>query len=159
TNDQYLMGPWAAGLLLPAAALAWPRRAVGEWRSSPVSFVLVVAASYFLASFLTVDPSLGYARDWDLFAPAGVAYTAAGLGLLMLAVSSSAARERLLLFFIATSAVHLATWVWLNHCEPRAMARFATLPLGLGRTELVLGNWYRREGQPQKAEEWLQRAV
>jgi len=66
---------------------------------------------------------------------------------------------RILVSLVVLSGLHLAVWVTLNHSEPRAMARFATLPLGLGRTEMVIGNWYRRQGNNEEAERWLRRSV
>ena len=60
---------------------------------------------------------------------------------------------------IALSFLHLGAWVALNHSEPRAMARFETLPLGQGRTEVVMGNWHLRNGRPDAAIPWFERAL
>ncbi len=155
-NDQFLMGPWAAALFVPGALFAWRRRAFSDRR---LVFLAIAAASYLVASWITADPQLGYPRDWDIFAPAGVAYTVAGLALWNAATRSPFTWWRILASVVVLSGLHLAVWVALNHSEPRAMARFATLPLGLGRTEMVLGNWYRRQGNNDEAERWLRRSV
>jgi tetratricopeptide (TPR) repeat protein len=155
-NDQYLLGPWAAALFVPGAILAFKRHVPVD-RSRV--FLAIAAASYLGASFITSDPQLGYPRDWDIFAPAGVAYTVAGLALWKAAARSQFVWWRVLTTIAALSGLHLAVWVTLNHSEPRAMARFATLPLGLGRTEMVIGNWYRRQGNDEEAERWLRRSV
>jgi tetratricopeptide (TPR) repeat protein len=39
------------------------------------------------------------------------------------------------------------------------MERFAHLPLGLGRTEVVLGNWHWRHDRTETAVEWFERAL
>jgi len=39
------------------------------------------------------------------------------------------------------------------------MQRFATLDLGLGRTEVVLGNWHYRNGRTAEAVPWFERAL
>ncbi len=39
------------------------------------------------------------------------------------------------------------------------MARFKTLPLGFGRTEVAVGNWYLRNEQLREAEKWFGHAL
>lgn len=155
-NDQYLLGPWAAALFVPGAILALRRHVFGDRR---LVFLAAAAVSYLGASWFTSDPLLGYPRDWDIFAPAGVAYTVAGLALWSAAARFPFAWWRILVSLAVLSGLHLAVWVALNHSEPRAMARFATLPLGPGRTEMVMGSWYRRQGNNDEAERWLRRSI
>jgi tetratricopeptide (TPR) repeat protein len=154
-NAQYLIGPLAAFLFVPAAIQAARRRA---WRDPVNAFVAIAAGTLLLGCWATAEPALGYARDWDLFAPAGVAFAAAGARFAVQA-QAAAARLRWLTAAVALSAVHLGVWVAVNHSEPRAMARFATLPLGLGRTEVVIGNWHLRNGRPVEAIPWFERAL
>lgn len=155
-NDQYLLGPWAAALFVPGALFALRRHAFSDRK---LVFLAVAASSYLGASWFTSDPLLGYPRDWDIFAPAGVAYTVAGLALWNAAGRLPFAWWRILASLVVLSGLHLSVWVALNHSEPRAMARFATLPLGLGRTEMVLGSWHRRQGNNGEAERWLRRSI
>jgi tetratricopeptide (TPR) repeat protein len=165
-NEQFLIGPWALALFLAALLVTWRRRALGkpsrgtgETVSPAVAFVSVAAAAVAVASWIAADPALGYPRDWDAFAPSGVAFVVAGIALLSRAIPEPWLLRRVLATLVVTSLLHLCAWVALNHSEARAMERFATLPLGMGRTELVIGNWYRRQGAPEEAERWLLAAV
>jgi Tfp pilus assembly protein PilF len=155
-NEHYLIGPLAAFLFLPGFVYGIGRR---QYRD-PVAVFLSLAAGFYLAgSWAMSDPLLGYARDWDLFAPAAVCYTAAGLYFLVSHVSAAGPRRRLLAFSVVLSLVHLAPWVWINHSQARSLERFKTLPLGYGRTEVAVGNWYLRHEQPADAKEWFKRAI
>ena len=155
-NAQYLIGPLASFLMVPAVVEAVRS---GRLRDGTNAFLAIASAALLAGCWVTAEPALGYARDWDLFAPAGVVFTAAGARLLIVAVPSSTARSRLLAAGVALSLLHLGAWVALNHSEPRAMARFATLPLGLGRTEVVMGNWHLRNGHADEAVSWFERAL
>jgi tetratricopeptide (TPR) repeat protein len=155
-NEHYLVGPLAAFLFVPALVYAVRRRAYRD----PVAVFLTLAAGVYLAgSWAMTDPLLGYARDWDLFAPAAVCYTLAGLYFLVSQVTSSGHAKRLLTFALVLSLVHTAPWVWINHSEALTLERFKTLPLGIGRTEVVVGNWYMRNDNPAEAEAWFKRAL
>lgn len=154
-NDQYLVGPLAMLLFLPALAYAGARR----WLRDPTAVFLSLAAGVYLAgSWVTSEPLLGYARDWDLFAPPAVCYCAAGLYFLISQVDPGARTRRLLGFAAVLSAVHLAPWVAINHSEALTLERFKTLPLGYGRTEVAVANWYLRNERTAEAEEWFKRA-
>ena len=154
-NAQYLIGPLAAFLFVPAVLEAAHS---GRLRDGVNAFLAIAAGALFLGCWVTAEPALGYARDWDLFAPAGVAFTAAGVRFVAVA-NPTAARLRWLVAGVALSVLHLGPWVALNHSEARAMTRFATLPLGMGRTEVVIGNWHLRHGRPDDAIPWFERAL
>jgi len=161
-NAQFLIGPWAAALFgvgFVAGVRKHRTNPPGAAPNAALWFAAALAAGYFAASFITVDPALGYARDWDLFAPAGVAYTVAGLAWLLPALAGRVARTRVLIFLTIASLAHTAAWAWLNHSEPRAMARFEHLPLGAGRVEVVMGNWHRRWGRTEESMAWLRKAT
>jgi len=154
-NEHWLVGPLGAYLFLPGLALAAARR---QW-SDPGAVFLAIAAGVFLAgSWALSDPLLGYPRDWDLFAPAAVTYCAAGL-YYMVRATPPAATVRLLAFAAVLSLASLTPWVWVNHSEARTLERFATLPLGYGRTEVVIGNHYLRQRELDTALKWFRRAL
>ncbi|MDH3215727.1 MAG: tetratricopeptide repeat protein [Candidatus Krumholzibacteria bacterium] len=155
-NEHFLIGPLAAFLFVPALVIALYKRSL----HAPVGVFLSLTALSFLAGSWTMsEPLLGYARDWDLFAPAAVCYSTAGLYFLLRHVRGGQAATRLLAFSLIFSLVQLVPWVWLNHSESLSLTRFKTLPLGYGRTEVVVANWYLRHNQLDEGAEWLRRAV
>ncbi len=155
-NEQFLIGPFALFAFLPAAVMALRMPGRG---SIATLFFLTLGLAYLVASVLAGDSNLGYARNWDLLAPAGVCFTAAALYLLVTHMPPSVMARRLLLFCLVVSCLHAAPWVWINHNEPLAAQRFEALPLGLGRTEVVIGNWHFRNGRSEDATRWFERAI
>jgi tetratricopeptide (TPR) repeat protein len=155
-NELYLVGPFAVFLFVPAFVYALRRRG---HRDPVVVFLSLAAGAYLAGSWAVSDPLLGYARDWDLFAPAAVCYAAAGVYFLVSHVSSPRRAGRLLAFALVVSLAHVVPWVWINHSEALTLERFKTLPLGIGRTEVVVGNWYMRHDDPAEAEAWFKRAL
>jgi len=148
-NEALLVGPFAVALALVGVTGLTRTRDPGIW------FLGIASTALLGAAFLTTEPLLGYARDWDLFAPAAVVWMAFGVA----TVGAGPGSARALAGIAVASAIHLGTWVAFNHSEALAMERFATLPLGLGRTEVVVGNWHLRQGRPDDAEEWFRRAI
>lgn len=154
-NEQYLIGPIAAFLFVPSFLYAIHRRQYDH----VAVFLQLAAVVYLAGSWITAEPALGYARDWDIFAPPAVCFTAAALYLLVSHVVSALHVRRLLCFALVLSAFHLFPWVWINHNETLALERFKTLPLGMGRTEVTVGHWYMRNNCPDDAEMWFNRGL
>jgi tetratricopeptide (TPR) repeat protein len=155
-NVQYLIGPLSAFLFVPAAWFVLTR--LGR-PSARLVFLFLAGAVPLAMNWALPDPTLGYARDWDLFAPSGVALVVTGISILLHCVRSGPDRIRLLGLAWIVSALHLAPWALVNASEARSLARFKQLPLGEGRTEVVVGNWYRRHGREEEAIDWLERAI
>ena len=156
-NEQLLVGPLGMFLFLPAAgaALLTPKL-----RRQPVAwFFLVVGVGYLAACWLMVDSNLGYARDWDLLAPSGLVITVAALVLLLLRGPPRTVLIAALVCALATSLYHTAPWIAVNADEGRSLARLQTLPLGHGRTEVVVSNYYRQRGDAENQRVWLERAL
>jgi tetratricopeptide (TPR) repeat protein len=152
-NEQALIGPLGLFLFLGAAVL-W--LALGRRGSrSGALFALLLALPVAAASWVTRDLRLGYARDWDLFAPGGVALTVAGLWFLV----ATAERRRTLVIAcalgLAASLYHTAPWVALNRSFPRSLERLKALPLGGGRTGSTVAYWYAQVGDFERAQRWL----
>jgi Flp pilus assembly protein TadD len=154
-NEHALLGPFAASLCLPALFVAARERAL---HTRGLAFVAVAALSLLVGCWFTSEPLLGYARDWDLFAPAGSLFTLCGLWVLCAATPRDT-RARLLAAMFLLSAPRLLGWAALNHDEARSATRFAHLPLGNGRTEVTLGNWHLRNGREQEAVQWFEKAL
>lgn len=155
-NAQFLIGPVASFVLVPAVAFALARRAAFP---PPAVFLTLVSGVLLAGSWMMSEPLLGYARDWDLFAPAGVCYCAAAVYLIVRHVGNARAANGLLGFAVVISLVQFVPWVWTNHSETAALERFKALPLGHGRTEVAVGNWYLRHREYKDAERWFEMAL
>jgi tetratricopeptide (TPR) repeat protein len=155
-NEHVLIGPAAALLALFGAArfALSPRARTGEaW------LLLAAALPPLAAACATGDLNLGYPRDWDLFAPYAVVYTAAGIGLIAIVAADAHALVRPLALALALSLFHTVPWVAVNASFERSFERFKHLPLGGGRTESVVGQWYFDHGDMTQARVWLRRAT
>jgi len=150
-------------LFVAGAALALPRLFRGGGAAGPprvaLVFALVLGAAWLAGVALAGDSNLGYARNWDLLAPAALVLTAAGTLLLLAAPLAVRPRRFVLAALVAVSLFHTAPWVAVNASFARSFARFKTLPLGGGRTESTVGYWYATHGELDEAEWWLERAL
>ncbi len=156
TNEHALLGPLGLILVLPLAPLL-----PGDGRSSrALRAALVVGASALAAAtWLTPDMPLGYARDWDVFAAAGVALAGLALATLFALVRGERARRVLLAGACAVTLLQALPWIALNHSSAASVARFATLPLGLGRTESTLAWWHMQRKEYGTARVWIERSL
>ncbi len=155
-SEQMLIGPLALLLAIAAAFAAWRGRRLGEPR---VIFLLAAAGVCALVSFAVRDLRLGYGRDWDLFAPFGIAFAVFGYYAFVSAARGGRALRTSLALALAVSLFHSAPWVAINMSFDRSFERLKTLPLGGGRTESMVGYWYGRKGDFTAAHRWLQLAV
>jgi tetratricopeptide (TPR) repeat protein len=157
-NEQILIGP--LGLLLFVAA-AVTALAVRKLRGAAEVFLVVTGLCYLGAAWLAGDSNLGYARDWDIWAPGGLVFTAAGLGLFLAIAKLSSPRGAVpaLVAALVLSLYHTVPWIAVNASPERGLARLKTLPLGLGRTEVLVSQWYRSEGYDDERRLWLHKAV
>ena len=155
-NEQLLIGPLGLWLFLPAVVTVAMAKAR---RHATMIFLAVAALTYLVASWWAGDSNLGYARNWDLLAPAGLVLTTVALGIfLFLGVGHRSVAPALLLALFV-SVFHTLPWIATNANSERSLARLKTLPLGYGRTEVLLAGWYRRAGDADMEREWLQKAV
>lgn len=154
-NEQLLIGPLGLWLLLPAVVAALMSRLR---RHATAIFLILVAVTYVGASWVAGDSNLGYARNWDLLAPGALVFTSAAVGLFLMLGGIRAAWAALLCALLV-SLFHTAPWIATNASADRALARLKTLPLGYGRTEVLVAQWYRREGNDAQQLFWLEEAV
>lgn len=153
-NEQALIGPLALFLLVPAL-LGWLifRR---HGALAPAAFALALAVPPALTGLLTRDLRLGYARDWDLFAPGAVATTCAGLWLLVTQIERKRTLAVALRIGLIASLYHVVPWIAINTSFERSFERLKLLPLGAGRTESTVGYWYGQLGDFDRARRWLE---
>lgn len=155
-NEHVLIGPFALFWFLPVLIFALLTR----MRFDPALLFLGVAGVVqAVALWMVADLPLGYARDWDLFAPFATVFTAAALGLVLARLAERDQVQRIVLVVMAVSLFHTAPWVALNASAERSLERFKHLPLGKGRTESTVGFWYFSQGNPGEARIWLERAL
>ncbi len=154
-NEVALVGP--LGMLLFVVLLGGMRW-VGRPGIARV-FVGVLGLTWLAGVWVAGDSNLGYARNWDLLAPAGLVFAVAGVFLLLELAQRGEVRRLALGIAVAASLFHTAPWIALNASFERSFERFKTLPLGGGRTESTVGYWYATHGQLDAAEQWLIRAL
>jgi tetratricopeptide (TPR) repeat protein len=155
-NQQLLIGPLGALLFVPAAVVSVMAGSARNWKGT---FLLALGIAFLAASVIAGDSNLGVARNWDLLAPAGFVLTLSGLGLALGAGFTPRDRHRWLVLLAAVSLFHTVPWIANNASFDRAFARFKLLPLGLGRTQAVVGNLYLERGQVDSASVWFRRAL
>ncbi len=153
---QLLMGPFAGFLFVPAILHRVTARPRGDAR---LAFLAAAALPAFAASWLYGDSIQGLPRDWDLFAPFALLYTAAALHCIASTPMSPALRPRLLALAAVVSLFHTGSWVAINTSPARSLERYATLPLSRGRPEMTVGYWYLTHGQKERARQWFERSV
>jgi tetratricopeptide (TPR) repeat protein len=155
-QQQLLTGPLGVWLFLPALAVARSARRAG---SAAAWLLIVAAAGYLAACIVAGDSNLGYARNWDLLAPAGIVFTAAGLGLFMMVGERAGRLGPVLGVALALSLFHTLPWIAINASFERSFERLKTLPLGFGRTGTAVGRWYLVNGDAVSARAWLVKAL
>ncbi len=155
-NEQMLIGPLGLFAFVGGLAVAAAHR---SWRRPDVAFAAMAGIGYAGACVVAGDSNMGYARNWDLLAPAGVVFTTAGLLLMRPAFRPAPSWRGALLVAAALSIFHTLPWVALNMSERRSVERFATLPLGGGRTENTVAFWYAERGDFAEAKRWLKRSL
>ena len=78
-DEQYLIGPLGAVFFVPAVFHSFNRLR----RDFSAAFLALTGLVVLLACWITAEPALGYARDWDLFSPVGIVFTVGGLYFLL----------------------------------------------------------------------------
>ena len=107
-NGQLLVGPLGLLLFVPVA-IATLRAA--RHRGLAPAFLLALGGGFVVVCVIAGDSTLGYARNWDLLAPAGFALAVAALGLALRLSPGRAAARALLVVALAVSCAHTVPWV------------------------------------------------
>jgi len=163
-NEQFLIGPMGLFLFVVAAVMTLVMR---RWRSGTAAYLLIVGLSFLGASWLAGDSNLGYARDWDVWAAGSVVFLTAGLGLFLMPGRGAKTKTRTsgatlmagLGVALLISLYHTVPWIAVNASTDRGLERLKTLPLGLGRTEVLVSQWYRQHDNEAERLSWLQKAI
>jgi tetratricopeptide (TPR) repeat protein len=117
-NELFLI---AGPALIAILALLISRKKFAAEKHAIRGFLLVASGGAFLYLIL-LDPRLGYAGDWDLFAPAGVIITT--LALFMIALAGSKRIQRLAhVALMATALAVFASYALVNANYNTAMER------------------------------------
>jgi hypothetical protein len=122
-NAMLLLAPLA---LLALLLLPWALRRPG--RGAEVAFLLALVLPA-LGQLLFVHPAKGVFRDWDIFTPAGVSWSALGAWMLAEVAERHALSARLALAVALVAAVPTIQLLALQHDPERGLARaqaFAT---------------------------------
>jgi len=151
----------SSGIILISVLIISSWRRI-DWNDPNISF-LFLFAFYFLLFNLTIDPELGMARDWDLFAASGVGYTLLGIFLVTKAACQKGFRQHLGVLLAGTAMVAAIPWFLVNASESRSVERFRNLlVLGGERTDYgyeILGIFYREKGMSDGVINALQNAI
>lgn len=155
-HQQLLIGPLGIFLLAAGGAGALMLRA---WRDCRLQFLAAFVPGYLAASFIAGDSNLGVARNWDLLAPAGFVFTLVALGLAIHAAWPAAALRRWLFVLAIASLFHTVPWIAVNASAQRTIERYKVLPLGLGRSQVLVADWYYERGREDEALGWYRLAL
>jgi tetratricopeptide (TPR) repeat protein len=121
--NEYVLAAWAAVCL---SAMLFFRQGRRDCRHSPEAFL--VSGGLLLAGFgLVVNPGLGMARDWDLFAVVGLPWLFLALHHVIRSDMAAIEYRRATLALISVALVVTVPWVLVNADEGRSVARFGHL--------------------------------
>ncbi|MGB7061622.1 MAG: tetratricopeptide repeat protein [Candidatus Zixiibacteriota bacterium] len=174
-NHQILVSPVNVVLWMVLLLLFWRRISLKD----NVARFLFWLGICSLGFALLVDPKLGYARDWDLFAFSSLGATLLGLYLILSLVgeltqaASSPGQEQtpgggegramdlrpVTLALVVTSLVSTLPWILVNASEQKAVARFEDLlkmdEKGTAHGYETLACYFRDRGEHQRsAKSW-----
>ncbi|UCB52072.1 MAG: tetratricopeptide repeat protein [Candidatus Zixiibacteriota bacterium] len=150
-NQQALISP--VGFLLFLLFLVFKAKTlVGQDRT--FQFLLVVSLAQLLFNFL-INPGLGAARDWDLFASVGLGYTLLALHIFSRTTSDS--RIRYLKLSLTTVAIlFVLPWVMVNSSPEKSVARFRNLldldPRKSRNGHFILAGYFDGMGKPEEVD-------
>lgn len=160
-NHQLLISPVSLVLWMAPLVLLW--KAI-NLKENVVKFLMWLMVCAF-AFALLVDPKLGYARDWDLFAFGGQSITLLGLYLALEVFRKEriAQLSRVTLIFIVTSLISTLPWILVNASEEKAIARFKDL-LKIDEKRAAHGYetlacYFRDKGEHQKTVKLWEKAI
>lgn len=169
-NHQLLISP--VSLILWAAVLS-PFWTLTRFRESASKFLGWVTACSF-AFALLVDPKLGYARDWDLFAFTGLGVSLLGIYLFISLFSMEQQKAKIgearvkdfsqiALVLVITSLIFTLPWVAINASESKSIGRLEDLLELDGKRAAhgyeILACYFRDKGQQLRAAESWEKAM
>jgi tetratricopeptide (TPR) repeat protein len=150
-NQQLLISP--VGLILFAVLLIF-KPGIKNFKNRAVIFLLLVSVSQLLFGFL-INPGLGAARDWDLFASVGLGYTVLALYLF----SEASHHQRvghLKLNLTMLTLLFILPWILINAIPDKSVARFRNLleldPRKSRSGHFILAGYFDRMGRAEEVD-------
>ena len=160
-NQQVLIFP--VGIILGGVLCFFGRKSM-DLRDKVAKFLIWTIVGSLLFAWL-VDPKLGYARDWDLFAFTGLGITFLLLFLLITNVEiwKAIKPSRITLVLFITSLIFTLPWIWVNASQVKAVARFEDLLiLDIPRAAYgyeTLACYFRDRGENEKTANYWKKAI
>jgi Flp pilus assembly protein TadD len=178
-NHQVLASPVNVVLWMTVAVFL---RKMVSFKEPVVKF-LVLLSLCSLGFALLVDPKLGYARDWDLFAFTGLGATILALFLIVDSLRDRDETDdrgawqpaygrrkertvdlrRVSVALVATSVVSTLPWIWVNASPQKAVARFEDLlrmdRRARGHGYETLACYSRDRGEHERSVKWWKDAI
>jgi tetratricopeptide (TPR) repeat protein len=158
-NQHLLISSSGILLLLALMFIAWKKI---EWTKPETSFLLLLGFYFLLFNFI-VNPRLGMARDWDLFAASGIGYTFLAIYLLTKVLEDKKVVEKIGVVLAGTAMVSGIPWFLINSSEDKSVERFENLLVldseqsGYGYENL--GIFYRGKGMLDETIETAKNAI
>lgn len=158
-NQQFLISPVGIGIW--AAILLCLRKRL-NFKSATSEFFLLVTL-FSLGFALLIDPELGYARDWDLFASTALGYTIWGAYLVVNFLKESKKAKYVLFAVTLVLLISSIPWFLINAEMSKSVRRFENL-LGLYQRGKAYGHetlayFYGEQGMVEKEIEELEKAI
>ena len=130
---------------------------------SPASQFFLMATFFSFGFALLIDPVLGYARDWDLFAFTGFGSTIWGVYLSVDFLKESKKAKQVYFALTITLLICCTPWFLINADKGRSVRRFENL-LGLYERGKAYGHWtlrwfYYTQGSTEKEIEEVKKAI
>jgi tetratricopeptide (TPR) repeat protein len=178
-NHQLLISPIQVVLWLVILTMFWTRLRIKDKAARFLVWLTVGSIGFALL----IDPKLGYARDWDLFAFTGLGTTILALSLVVDSLrdrneaSNVAARQpgygrrkeggvdlrRMSVVLVTTSLVSTLPWIWVNASPQKAVDRFEDLLRMDGRARghgyETLACYSRDRGEYERSVDWWNHAM
>jgi tetratricopeptide (TPR) repeat protein len=150
-NQQLLISP--IGLALFLAFLIFGRKARNT-KDRTFQFLLTVSAAQLLFNFL-INPGLGAARDWDLFAGVGLGYTLLAFYLFS-RITADPKVAYLKLSLTVTALLFVLPWILINAAPDKSVARFRNLldldPRKSRNGHFILAGYFDMIGKPEEVD-------
>jgi len=125
-------------------------------------FLGVIGLTSFAFAFI-LDPKLGYAKDWDLFASTGLGYTLLGICFLLKLLKGFKNWSYLIMILVFTALATTLPFVGVNSSVDKSIARFNNL-LDLYPQKNAYGHenlaiYYREQGDNEKEIDELRKSI
>jgi tetratricopeptide (TPR) repeat protein len=151
-NELFLLSMAGVILILTTLVVAYRKIHI----TSPRMFFLLLVVGFGLIFHFTLDPRLGAAKDWDMFAITSIGYAILGITLFLHLGLRTDPLKYACVVLVWTSFLSLAPWIAVNASEPRAVQRFGDLleldPMRSKSGRFVLIGYWEKKGMTDEVE-------